>query len=44
MKKFIYVLLIAFSSALVVSSCTEEEVAPTSDTDNGGAETIGGKI
>lgn len=28
MKKVIYSLLIAFSSALLFSACTEEEVAP----------------
>ena len=34
MKKIIYTLLIAFSSAMVFTACTEEEVAPS--TENGG--------
>jgi hypothetical protein len=34
MKKFAYALLIAISSAMVFTSCTEEEIAPT--TANGG--------
>jgi hypothetical protein len=37
MKKFIYILLVAISSALVVTSCTEEEVAPNTATEGGGA-------
>jgi hypothetical protein len=35
MKKFIYVLLIAFSSAMVITSCTEDEVAPTAEGTSG---------
>lgn len=34
MKKIIYALLIAISSALTFTACTEEEVAPS--TENGG--------
>ncbi len=34
MKKIIYALLIAFASSMVVTACTEEEVAPSAD--NGG--------
>jgi hypothetical protein len=34
MKKFFYTLLIAFASTLALSSCTEEEVTPS--TENGG--------
>jgi hypothetical protein len=34
MKKIIFTLLIAFVSALSITSCTEEEVAP--NTENGG--------
>jgi len=30
MKKIIYMILIAFASNLVLSSCTEEKVEPTS--------------
>jgi hypothetical protein len=36
MKKIIYILLFAFVSALTVTSCTEEEVAPSSETSSGG--------
>ena len=40
MKKFIYILLLAFSSALVVTSCTEEAVSPKNeDAGNGGGAT-----
>jgi hypothetical protein len=34
MKKFIYILLLALASSMTVVSCTEEEVAPS--TENGG--------
>lgn len=34
MKKIIYAVLIALSSSLALSACTEEEVAP--NTENGG--------
>jgi hypothetical protein len=44
MKKFIYILLIAFSSAVVITSCTEEEVAPTSGVDNPGTGASDGKL
>ncbi len=44
MKKFIYILLLAVSSALVVTSCTEEEVAPVADTNNGGTGASDGKL
>jgi hypothetical protein len=45
MKKFIYVILIAFSSSLIISSCTEEEVAPTMDnTGTGGTGSSGGSL
>jgi hypothetical protein len=37
MKKFIYILLFAFVSALSFSACTEEEVAPSNELENGGA-------
>ncbi|MFD0998437.1 hypothetical protein ACFQ21_03935 [Ohtaekwangia kribbensis] len=36
MKKIIYILLIAFSCALTITSCTEEEITPTSTDMNGG--------
>jgi hypothetical protein len=35
MKKIIYILLIAFSCALTITSCTEEEITPAT-LDNGG--------
>ena len=38
MKKIIYILLIAFSCALTISSCTEEEITPTSTDINGGGQ------
>ena len=31
MKKIIYILLIGFTSLVTFSSCTEEEVKPTSE-------------
>jgi hypothetical protein len=34
MKKFIYIALLALVSSLTIVSCTEEEVAPS--TENGG--------
>jgi hypothetical protein len=39
MKKLIYIAVIALSTALAFSSCTEEEVAPVSETNNGGTGT-----
>lgn len=36
MKKFIYILLFAFISAASFTACTEEEVTPTTELDNGG--------
>jgi hypothetical protein len=36
MKKFIYILLLAFVCATSFTACTEEEVAPKSELDNGG--------
>jgi hypothetical protein len=44
MKKFIYILLVAFSSSLVIASCTEEEVAPKSEVDNPGTGASGEKL
>jgi len=35
MKKIIYILLIAFSTSMVFTGCTEEEVLPAQG-DNGG--------
>ena len=43
MKKFIYIMLFAISSSLVVTSCTEEEVAPTA-AENGGTGASGEKL
>lgn len=42
MKKVIYILLIAFSSAIVFQSCTEDEVAPS--TQNLGGENVGDMV
>lgn len=36
MKKIIYVLLIAFTTSIAFTSCTEEEVAPTTVMNGGG--------
>lgn len=36
MKKFIYILLLAFVCAASFTSCTEEEVTPKSDLEAGG--------
>lgn len=35
MKKFIYIALLAIASSMTIVSCTEEEIAPS--TENGGA-------
>jgi hypothetical protein len=42
MKKLIYIALITFSTALSLSSCTEEPVTPATDL-NGGAGTTDDK-
>ena len=39
MKKLIYITLFAFVSALTITSCTEEEIAPKTELDNGGGNT-----
>jgi hypothetical protein len=36
MKKIVYILLFAFVTALAFTSCTEEEVTPSTELDNGG--------
>jgi hypothetical protein len=36
MKKFIYIILLTFVSALTITSCTEEAVAPKTQADNNG--------
>jgi hypothetical protein len=36
MKKLFYILLFAFTTSVAISSCTEEEVKPATETDNGG--------
>lgn len=36
MKKVIYTLLIAISSSLLFAACTDEEIAPSTQTNNGG--------
>ena len=35
MKKFIYILLVVLVSTVAFTSCTEEEVAPSSELENG---------
>jgi hypothetical protein len=42
MKKIIYIILLAISSSLVATSCTEENVEPK--VENGGAEGLNGRI
>jgi hypothetical protein len=37
MKKIVYILLLAFASATLFSSCTEEEVTPNVELNGGGA-------
>jgi hypothetical protein len=44
MKKFIYISLIAITTALTTISCTEEDVAPIEQTNNGGGAINVGKI
>jgi hypothetical protein len=44
MKKIIYILVLAFVCAASFTSCTEEEVAPKSELENGGAGESSGKI
>jgi hypothetical protein len=36
MKKFIYILVLSLVCAVSFTSCTEEEVAPSSELENGG--------
>lgn len=36
MKKLFYLLAFLIASSLVVSACTEEEIAPSTVNDNGG--------
>jgi hypothetical protein len=36
MKKLFYILLFAFSSALTFTACSDEEVNPSTELDNGG--------
>jgi hypothetical protein len=36
MKKLLYIVLFAFASSIAFSSCTEEEVTPTSETNSNG--------
>jgi hypothetical protein len=45
MKKFIYVLLLSIASSMVITSCTEEEVSPKTETDStGGANNDTGRL
>lgn len=43
MKRIIYISLIAFVSALTISSCTEEEVTPQTELNGGGNGSADGK-
>jgi hypothetical protein len=36
MKKIIYIVLFAFTTAMTVTACTEEEVAPSTELNGGG--------
>ena len=36
MKKLIYIVLFAFVTAMSVSACTEEEIAPNTELNGGG--------
>lgn len=36
MKKIIYILLVAFTTAMTVTACTEEEVVPSTELNGGG--------
>jgi len=40
MKKLLYILLVSFSISAFMTSCTEEEVAPQEQLDNGGGHVI----
>jgi hypothetical protein len=40
MKKVIYVLMLSLVCSLTVVSCTEEDVAPKKESDNGGGSPI----
>jgi hypothetical protein len=44
MKKIIYIILLALTSSFAITACTEEEVTPTADQYNGGAEGSTGKL
>jgi len=37
MKKIIYILLFAFTAAISITACTEEEVTPSTELNGGGA-------
>ncbi|NJM25723.1 MAG: hypothetical protein HC859_09770 [Bacteroidia bacterium] len=38
MKKLFYILILALVSGLTITSCTEEEVTPTTDNGGGGGQ------
>ncbi len=44
MKKIIYIILLATVSMLTNISCTEEEVVPQTEIDNGGGGGIEGQV
>jgi hypothetical protein len=44
MKKIIYIALLAISSSLIITSCTDEEVTPATELNNGGTGSSGGEL
>jgi hypothetical protein len=36
MKKIIYILLLAFAAGVTITSCTEEEIKPSTELNGGG--------
>jgi hypothetical protein len=44
MKKLFYLIVFLASSAMVLTSCTEDEVTPSTQLDNGGGAINTGKI
>jgi hypothetical protein len=43
MKKVLYILLVLVSVSVFFSSCTEEEVAPSTELNGGGGGSVDGK-
>lgn len=40
MKKLMYIIALAFAASLTITSCTEEEIKPQSETSNNGGGAI----